>query len=105
MLGQTSLECEKIAAFGALERLSFLVLVQMDVKKSCSFENLVALRARFDFSVKVDEAVNSQLFLQLKIYVALLTLKAKLFLVLVRNVLMVVSSCLAAEESGAIYKG
>lgn len=81
------------------------MLVHVNIQESCRFEDLVALRARFDFSVKMNEAVDSQFFLHLEINVAQSALETQLIFVFVRHVLMVVSGCLACEESGTIYKG
>lgn len=74
----------------------------MNIEQTISFEDLITLKARFDFAVKVNEAMNSQLFLHLEINVASFALEAQLcFAVLMRNVMMIVSRCLAREEPRA----
>lgn len=92
MLCKTCLEREVVATRRALKRLHWVVLLHVDVKQPSRLEDLIALEARSDFSVEMDETVYPQLFLHLKINVALFTLKVELrFAVLVGDVLMVVS--------------
>lgn len=74
----------------------------MNLEQTIRLEDLVAFETRLDFSVEVDEAVNSQFLLHLKVNVAFLALEAQLtIIVLMSNVAVIVLCNFARKLSCA----
>lgn len=78
----------------------------MNLEQSVGLEDLIAFETGLDFTLKMNEAVNSQFLLHFKVNVAFVTLELELILVvLMSNVVMVVSSCFTWKHSCAVCTG